>query len=99
MAQSMVHPVTIEDYAKYPELKDEMRQFNKHVKEVIGVFDGSLVLQSEADEPEEALFVLVANGMLPTDNSFEEDEVKGKDFNPLIHAKDILLHKRLQHDG
>jgi len=32
-ARSMVHPVTIKDYAKYPELKDKMRQFNEHVKE------------------------------------------------------------------
>jgi len=92
-AQSTVHPVTIDNYAKDPELKDEMKQFNERVREVIGVFDGSLVLQSEADEPEEALFVLVNNGTLPTDDGFEEDKVKGKDFDPLIEAKVILLHK------
>jgi len=92
-AQSTVHPVTIDNYAKYPELKDEMKQFNEHVKEVISVFDGSLVLQSEANEPEEALFVLVTDGTLPTDDGFEEDEVEGKDFDPLIHAEVILLHK------
>jgi len=32
------------DYAKYPELKEEMKSFNKKVKEVISVFDGSLCL-------------------------------------------------------
>jgi len=89
----MVHPVTIDNYAKYPELKVEMKQFNEHVKEVIGVFNGSLVLQSEVNEPEEALFVLVTDGTLPTDDGFEEDEVEGKDFDPLIHAEVILLHK------
>jgi len=88
-----VHPVTIDDYAKYPELKDEMKQFNEHVKEVIDVFDGSLVLQSEANEPEEALFVLVTGGTLPTDDGFEEDKVEVKDFDPLICAEVILLHK------
>jgi len=41
----MIHPVTIKDYAKYPELKDEIKQFNEYVKEVVGVFDGSIVLQ------------------------------------------------------
>jgi len=51
------------------------------------------VLQSEADEPEEALFVPVADGKLPTDDGFEEDEVEGKDFDPLIRAEVILPHK------
>jgi len=84
--------VTINDYAKYLELKEEMKSFNEHVKEVIGVFDGSLVLQSEADEPEEALFVPVLEGGLPPDEDLD-DHVDGRDFDPLIRAEVILLHK------
>jgi len=92
-ARLTVHPVTIKDYAKYPKLKDEMKQFNECFKEVIGVFDGSLVLQSEVNEPEEALFVLVTNDTIPTADGFEDDKVEGKDFDPLIHTEVILLHK------
>jgi len=87
-----VRPVTIVDYAKYPELKEEMKSFNEHVKEVIGIFDGSLVLQSEADEPEEVLFVPVPEGCLPLDEDLD-DHVDGQDFDPLIRAEVILLHK------
>jgi len=85
-----VQPVTIDDYAKYPKLKEEMRSFNEQVKEVIGIFDGSLVLQSEADEPEEALFILVPEGGLDEDL---DDHVDGQDFDPLNCAEVILPHK------
>jgi len=88
---SMVWPVTIDNYAKYPKLKDEMKSFNDKVKETVGVFDGLLVLQSEADEPEEALFVPVPEGGLPQDEDL--DDVDGRDFDPLICAEVILPHK------
>ncbi len=58
-----MQPVTIDDYAKYTELKEEMKSFNEKVKEVIGIFDGSLVLQSEADEPEVALLKVACHKM------------------------------------
>ncbi len=96
----MIHPVTIKDYAKYPELKDEIKQFNEYVKEVVGVFDGSIVLQLQAGKPEEALFVLVSNGGLPMDDGFEEDEVEKNDFDPLIQVE--ITHpptQRQQYDG
>jgi len=87
-----MQPVTIDDYAKYPELKEEMKSFNEQVKEVIGVFDGSLVLQSEADKPEEALFIPVPEGGLPQDEDLDV-HVDGQDFDPLICAEVILQHK------
>ncbi len=67
--QLTVQPLTINDYAKYLEPKEEMKSFNEKAKEVIGIFDGSLVLQSEADEPEEALFVPVPG--LPPDEDLD----------------------------
>jgi len=73
------------------ELKDEMKSFNEKVKETIGVFDGLLVLQSEANEPEEALFVPVLEGGLPQDEDL--DNVDGHNFDPLIRAEVILPHK------
>jgi len=84
--------VTNDDYAKYAELKEEMKSFNEHVKEAIGIFDGSLVLQSEDDEPEEALFIPVPEGGLPPDEDLD-DHVDGRDFDPLIRAEVILPHK------
>jgi len=64
------------------------------VREVIGVFDGSLVMQVEDDEPEEALFIPVSDDGLPMDDGFEEDKVEKNDFNPIIQAAErILLHK------
>jgi len=75
-----MQPVTINNYAKYPELKEEMKSFNEKVKEVIGIFDGSLVLQSEADEPEEALFVPVPEGGLPQDEDFDEQPCRWPRF-------------------
>jgi len=70
-------------------VKEEMKPFNEKVKEVIGIFDGSLVLQLEADEPEEALFVLVPEDGLTQDEDLE-NHVDGQDFDPLIHATIIL---------
>jgi len=69
-----------------------MKTFNEKVKEVIGIFDGSLVLQSEADEPEEALFIHVPEGDLLQDEDLD-DLVDDQDFDPLICAEVILLHK------
>ncbi len=68
-----------------------LKSINDKVKEVIGVFDGSLVLQLEADEPEEAHFVPVPEGSLPQDDDL--DDVDGCEFDTLICAKLILLHK------
>ena len=87
----MVWPVTIDNYAKYPKLKDEMKSFNDKVKETVRVFDGSLVLLLEADEPKEAHFVPVPEGGLPQDEDL--DDVDGRDFDPLICAEVILPHK------
>jgi len=73
-------------------VKEEMKTFNEKVKEVIGIFDGSLILKLEAHEPEEALFVLVLEGGLPQDKDLD-NHVDGQDFHPLICAKVILSDK------
>jgi len=47
-----------------PKLKDKMKSFNDKVKEVIVFLNESLVLQLEANDPEEALFVPIPEGIL-----------------------------------
>jgi len=94
IARSTVWPITADDYSKYPELKEEMREYNEAVKESIGAFDDRLILQTEADEPEEVLVVPVPEGGLPDDQDegFNEPET-GQGFDPLVRAEVILPHK------
>jgi len=84
---------------KHLQLKDEVMQLNEQVKKVIGIFDGSLVLQSEADELEDALFVLVSDGILLMDDGFEEDVVEKNDFDPIICEEVILSQRWWGYDG
>ncbi len=89
----MVLPITTDDYTKYPKLKEEMWEFNEKVKEHIGVFDDQLILQTEDDEPEEALVVPVPEGGLPADDDGFEELETGQEFDPLVRVKVILPHK------
>jgi len=92
VARSTVRPITTDDYTKYPELKEEMWEFNEKVKEHIGSFDDQLILQTEADEPEEALVVPLPEGGLPVEEDFNEPE-SGRGFDPLVRAEVILPHR------
>jgi len=86
---SMIDCAAYENWqlCQVPKVKggDEILQF-------IGIFDGSLVLQSKADEPKESLLVLVPEGGLPPDEDLD-DHVDGQDFDPLICAEVMLPHK------
>ena len=76
-----------------PELCEEMREFNTQIKEKIGNFDDSLILQSEVDEPEEALVVPLPDGELPVDEDGYDEPETGRGFDPLVQAEVILPHK------
>jgi len=93
IARSTVRPITTDDYIKYPELREEMREFNTQVKEKIGNFDDSLILQSEVDEPEEALVVPLPDGELPVEEDGYDEPETGRGFDPLVRAEVILPHK------
>ena len=69
-----------------------MREFNEKVKKHIGSFDDQLILQTEADEPEEALVVPLPEGGLPVEEDFNEPE-SGRGFDPLVRAEVILPHR------
>jgi hypothetical protein len=86
IARSTVQPITSDNYSQYPTIKDKMKDFDFKVKEHIGIFDADLILQTEADDPEEVLFKPLGDGDTPKqDNKLdEEDNPDAHGFNPLI---------------
>jgi len=94
IARSIVWPITVDGYSKYPKLKEEMWEYNKAVKESIGAFDDWLILQTEVDELEKVLVVPVPEGGMPNeqDKGFNEPET-GQGFDLLIQAEVILPPK------
>jgi hypothetical protein len=95
IARSTVQPIPSDDYSQNPTIKDEMKDLDFKVKEQIGIFDADLILQTEADNPEEVLFKPPGDGDMPNqDNELdEEDDPDARGFNPLIRAQVILTHK------
>jgi len=57
-----------------------MQEFNTQVKDKVGNFDDSLILQSEVDEPEEALVVPLPNGELPINEDGYDEPESGRGF-------------------
>ena len=94
IARSTVRPIRPDDYEKYPTLKEDLKEFDRQVKEHVGTFDSNLILQTEADDPEEAVFSPPAE----SDTTFPNDEADFEDpdtpgFDPLVRAQVILPHK------
>jgi hypothetical protein len=72
-----------------------MVDFDKKVKEHIGSFDGTLILQTKADDPEEEVFEpTVGNEQSdPNDDPDPADDPDARGFDPLVRAQVILAHK------
>jgi hypothetical protein len=90
----MVQPVKQEDYEQYPELHQEMQEFDEAVKEHIGSFDENLILQNAPDEVETPIQEPLQDGMFLGDivEPDEQDAVDARGFDPLIQAEVILPH-------
>ncbi len=57
------------------------------------MFNDQLILQTEVNEPKEAMVISLSNQELPADkDGFHEPET-GREFDPLVRAEVILPHK------
>jgi hypothetical protein len=71
-----------------------MKGFNDKVKEHIGEFDSTTILQTEPEEPEETLFVSLPDGSgPPVDEEEDGEDTESPFFDPLVRAEVILPHK------
>jgi hypothetical protein len=94
VARSMVCPTMEEDYTSNPTNKSEMKDFDQKVKEHIGEVDSTINLQTKPEEPKETLFVPLVDGNGPSVDEIDDGEyTESPFFDPLLRAKDILLHK------
>jgi hypothetical protein len=94
-ARSTVRPVKQEDYEMYPELRQEMKEFDEEIKVHIGSFDENLILQIAPDEVETpSAQEPLPDGTMPGDleEPNEQDAVGARGFDPLIQAEVILPH-------
>jgi hypothetical protein len=94
VARSTVRPVKPDDYGRYPELKQEMVEFDSAIKEHFGEFDEDRILQYEPDEIVESLEEALPDGTMPAtvEGPEIEDAVDSRGFDPIISAQVILPH-------